>query len=442
MVELSTADGDAVAANAPLRVVSWNLNHWQQPMLPSDTRRDAWQHLRALGAGVVLGQEVVPPPDLAATSAVYGEIGGHRTWGSAVVALDDSLAIEPLRSVRIPYSRRHYLLAGSNPGAVAVARLSVADIQSIVLVSLYGLFDGPVVGNVLRAVADLVPLFDSAAGSRVILGGDFNVSTATTDRKQLDRAEAVFAAVRALGLVEAKTLVTEPPAAPADCPCAAPSTCRHIATWGQAELDQLFVSSSLADQVVALTADPTAIELGLSDHVPLILDLSLSPTRNAHVWDEESFAEEIGRRHGDAARDVIEKLVNWADQKERELTSATGVRTRGLTRFPTNGITIEPELWWQLDLDLEPRASQSIMSIRASGDVVVQFGRMRHPPFDTDEGRNELRLALNEIAGVEILEESLRGDPTFPLAILTDPANLMRLVAVLDRVAVETTPRP
>jgi hypothetical protein len=241
--------------------------------------------------------------------------------------------------------------------------------------------------------------------------------------------------------MEAKTLVTDRPAAPGDCACGG-AACDHIGTWGRAELDHLFVSPGLADQVTALTVDPNVVGAGLSDHVPLVLDLALSPERTAHTWDEESFGEEIGRRHGPAARDVIEKLVNWADQKERELAGTVGVRTKTLTRFPTNGVTTEPQLWFPIDLELAPKASQPTIAIRARGDVVIQFGGMKAPPFDTTEGRDELRLSLNEIDGVEIGPWQLSRWPTIPLAALADPANLACLVAVLDRIAEQSHTLP
>ncbi len=423
----------------PLRLVTWNLNHWRQTLLPTDTRRAAWEYLTTgIGAQVALVQEAVPPLGMGRDRAVYGEIAGHRNWGSAVVAVDEAVSIEPLRSVRVPYSRRRFLLANTHPGSVSVAQLCVRGIQAITLVSVYGVMDGSVVSTMLRVVADLVPLFDSPYGSRVILGGDLNVSSATTDPKHLARAEAVFAAIRSLGLVEAKTLVVEPPASLADCACGARATCGHVATWGTAELDHLFVSPSLAGQVKAMSVDRTAVDAGLSDHVPLVLDLALSAELTPHTWDEESFAEEIGRRHGVGARDVVEKLVSWADQKERELTSSTGVRTKGLTRFPTNGTTTEPEMWWPVDLDLEPRGSQATISVRVRGDVVVQFGSMRHPPFDSESARDELRIALNKMDGVDIPTSKLRYWPTFPISALEEPTDLERLVAVLNRIADES----
>jgi len=432
------------ATGKALRLVTWNLNHWRQPLLPADTRRAAWDYAaHTLGAQVALVQEAVPPLDLGRDRAVYGELAGHRNWGSGVVALDPAVSLEPLRSVRIPYSRRRYLLTNTHPGSVAIARLIVPGIEPITLVSVYGVWDGPVVASMLRIVADLVPLFDSPYGARVILGGDLNVSRGTKDPRHLARAEAVLAAIRSLGLVEAKALVATPPVSSPDCPCGQGTTCDHVPTWGTAELDHLFVSPALAGQVTAIEVDPAAVTAGLSDHVPLVMDLSLSPERTPHTWDEESFAQEIGRRHGAAARDVIERLVNWADQKERELATATGVRTKTLTRFPTNGSTTEPELWWQVDLELEPKGVQNTISIRARGEVVVHFGNMRHPPFDTPAAREELRCSLNEMEGVDIPANQLRYWPRFPLSVLEDPANLARLVAVLDRLATEShTARP
>ena len=141
---------------------------------------------------------------------------------------------------------------------------------------------------------------------------------------------------------------------------------------------------------------------------------------------------------GPAARGVVETLVSWAEQKERELATAAGVTAKVLTRFPTNGASAEPELMFPVDLNVEPRGTQPTISIHADGTVVVQFGSMRHPPFDTEAARNELCVALNEMEGVEIPESQLNGWPTFPIAVLEDPANLVCLVVVLDRIATES----
>ena len=141
---------------------------------------------------------------------MYGELAGHRNWGSAVVALDHAISIEPIRSVRNPWSRRRYLLDAAHPGSTAVARVTLPGIQPITFVSVYGVFEGSALSSMHRIVADLLPLFDSPDGARVVLGGDLNVTQSSKDPSYLARADALVAAT-SLGLVEAKTVVARAP---------------------------------------------------------------------------------------------------------------------------------------------------------------------------------------------------------------------------------------
>ena len=249
-------------------------------------------------------------------------------------------------------------------------------------------------------------------------------------------------AIASLGLVEARTLRPVAATGLPACACAA-ADCGHLPTWKAAELDHVFVSPALAGQVQAVrraagrwsrTASPTTCRS---------CSTSRSPTeRTPHAWDEEAFAAEIGRRHGPAARGVVERLVAWADERERTLGDADGIRWRALTRFPTNGITAEPELWFPLDFNLAPRTNQPTFSIKVAGEVVMQFGGMRHPPFDTEDGRRPLLDALNRMTGVKLPRWQVRTWPRFPLAVLEDEANLAAFVAVLDRIVTESRPGP
>ena len=288
------------------------------------------------------------------------------------------------------------------------------------------MLDGAALMSIHRVVADLLPLFDSPDGARVILGGDLNVTQTSKDERYLARADALLAAVQSLGLVEVKTIVADPPASPADCSCGKGGTCGHIGTWKSSELDHLYVSPALAPQVTALTVDASAVEAGWSDHVPLVLDLELTTELTPHAWDEEAFAVEIGRRHGPAARGVVEALVSWAEHKERDLAAKAGVTAKVLTRFPMNGTTAEPELMLPLDIQTEPRGSQMTISIHADGQVVAWLGGMRLPPFDEKPGRARLRKLLNELDGVHVHHRQVNGWPRFPIERLEDPANLLQ----------------
>src|SRR5262245_56281121 len=170
MIESVTDD---TASPTRLRVATWNLNHWRQPLLPLDTRRGAWEHLAGpMGVQVALVQEGVPPAGLARERHVFGELSGYRAWGSGVVALDPGVLIEPIRSVRMPWSKRRYRLDAAHPGSTAVARVTVDGLQPITLVSVYGVLEGSALISMHQIVADLLPLFDSPDGARVFLGGD------------------------------------------------------------------------------------------------------------------------------------------------------------------------------------------------------------------------------------------------------------------------------
>ena len=81
--------------------------------------------------------------------------------------------------MRIPWSRRRYVLEQSQPGSVAVGRLEVPGIEPLTLVSVYGVFHGPVVGSMYRVIADLVPLVYSPDGARVIPAAQDSVGTGT-----------------------------------------------------------------------------------------------------------------------------------------------------------------------------------------------------------------------------------------------------------------------
>lgn len=444
-VAAGPVQSETAAGVTPLRVVTWNLNHWRQAVLPADTRAAAWAAIRErLGADVALLQEAVPPAGMDAASVVYGELAGHRAWGSAVAAMRPDLAVTTVRAVRMPWSRRHHLLGGTHPGAVAIAEVAVPGVEPIVMISVYGVMDGSATATMYRFIADLVPLFDSPRGARVILAGDFNVTRSTTDQRALDRARAVLGAVRSLGLVEAKGLpgVSLPPAAGESraCGCADPARCDHIPTWRTVELDHVFVSPSLAGQVTGLGAFPELATEGLSDHVPLVLDLALTAERTAHGWDEEALAVEVARRHGTQAGLVVERLVAWADDLERRLGEEDGVRVRGLTRFPMNGVTTEPELWVTLDFNLAPRGSQPLFSIRGDGHLVLQLGRMRHPPYDTAAARRDLLAQLGAIPGVHLRRARHDGWPRIPLAALENPEALGRFATVLEAVVRASRP--
>jgi hypothetical protein len=431
-----TVDVTDAPAGRTFRLATWNMNHWQTPV---ERRAEAWGWLgNGSGLDVALLQETVPPALLARTQVVYHEIAGRRPWGSAVVALGEGIEVEEIWSVS-GGSRYRHRLATTHPGSVAVARVRVPGIAPITVVSVYNLLDGSPTANLLRVTADLVPLLDSVDGDRVVLGGDLNVFGAVAEGRRT-RAGAIFGLLASLGLHPVGGLDTvERPTSPPNCPCGKGGSCGHIPTWKGIDLDHLFVSDGLRDQVRSLTIEPSVVERGLSDHAALVLNMELNAAPVARSWDAETFVAEIGARHGSEASAVVQALVEWAGQKEDAIRT-TGHRDRQITNFEIPR-AIDPTLYVGLSFFDRQFKPQWLFSIYAdTGKLGVSFQYMGQPPFDTEAGREPLRAMLNEIPGVDIPAERLKGRPRIPLAVLADRANLARFIAVLDRMVDETRP--
>jgi hypothetical protein len=82
------------------------------------------------------------------------------------------MGLEEIGAVRTRYGSTRFTMLGTYPGSTIVARVLVT------CVSVYGLMNVYAQTTMLRIVADLIPLFDSPEGERVVLGGDLNVTTA------------------------------------------------------------------------------------------------------------------------------------------------------------------------------------------------------------------------------------------------------------------------
>lgn len=422
----------------PFRVVSWNMNHWRQPTLPEDTRVKGWDYLQAeLRPDVALLQESVPPSSLDPRSVVYREIGGNRPWGSAIVATPPS-ALDPIWTVPTRFSRYRFPLANTFPGSVAIGEVTIGGIAPITVVSVYNVIDIYAQTTLLRIIADLIPLFDSAKGSRVILAGDLNVSMTTQDPYYVRRGSAILGALEGLGLVEVTEVAKRRPDPWMDCPCGAKGACSHLRTWQVHELDHAYVTESLRDEVESVSVANDAVDRGLSDHAPLVIDLALRSKPVERQWDRDTVPAEFERLLGPDARRVVERLISWAEDKERRVAQSDrkGVI---LTRLPCSR-NVVPEMWFQIDYPGE-RLPMYTISVKGTGRVVVQFQYMLYPPFDTEDGRAPLLARLNEIEGVALDPERLHGRPDFDIDVLADPTAFDQLVAVLEWIVDTTIPR-
>jgi exonuclease III len=254
-----------------LKLVSWNMSHWQKT---PELRKGAWDYLRSIRVDFALLQETVPPDDLQSQSFVYrqGGIGANRPWGSAVVSFAGP--ITPVQEAKSRYGNSVSNLHLTFPGSIAIATTE----KGFTLVSMYSVMDqGYAITTVHRQLSDLTPLFDSVFGRRVILAGDLNISTQLPEPDR-SRHRNAFDRLLTLGLVDAFSL-SRPAREPLDgCPCK-DLPCHHVQTQrhGRSKTpwqnDYFFVSDILVPKVKACKPLHDGYSWLLSDHCPIVLEI-------------------------------------------------------------------------------------------------------------------------------------------------------------------------
>lgn len=413
----------------PFRVATWNTNHWQRS---PDERERTWGHVAKLRVDAALLQEWVPPREVSRNQVIWRELGGSRRWGSAVVTFGPR--IEEITHAKSRYAPYAYPLMNTHPGAIAIARAHPDGAAPLTLVSVYGVMDPYVQTTLFRVVADLIPLFDSADGRRVILGGDFNVTTAmgVSDdfaKRNLERYRAILKAVESLGLVNLFRAARSYPDPAPGCPCDG-SDCYHVQTHRNTSLlgtpqehlpghlDYLFATPDLARGCTKVWLDDADPDWQLSDHRAVLAEFELAEAGNVRAWDEAAFTAEVRRLQGNEAARVVETLLAWGERHRLRLHFEDGA---------------EGQVW--LQIDDAPVAPQYTFSIRTRGDVVVQFQQMK-VPFGDDAANESLRRTLNQIPGVKI--DTARGRPSVALSTLAPASALSSFIDAFMQVVIAT----
>jgi exonuclease III len=266
-----------------MRVVSWNMNYWQRR--GQGQYEAAWDYLRGtVKPDVALLQEAVVPPGLDAVRRTDG-IRQGQPWHSAVVVFGGTY--EPVWEVQSEYRGREnkaVAIDASFPGTVAAARLDVG----ITVVSAYGLINnGYASTSMLRILADLEHLHDDrhGRGDKVILAGDWNIGTWWNgrDEKYRDRDMSLLGVLAGRGLVDfidAKLPVDR--GRLAECRCTFDDECRHVWTYKSARWpnvayqdDYMYGSAALVPSIQSAEVWNDETAWALSDHAPLVVDISL-----------------------------------------------------------------------------------------------------------------------------------------------------------------------
>lgn len=264
-----------------VRVVSWNMNHWQQGRGSGASPSDAWHYLRkSLGADVVLVQEATLPTDLEPAGYV-GEFDGPagRGWGTGIVDLT-GVGIEEFSAFFSPDRKTQMSLSRSVPGAAAAAYVGEGA-DRFIAISVYGQFvGGSSYASMLHHAADVAPLLhDVSAAARVLIAGDFNLNAqwVNNDAWYNEVEQRILGNFTMWGL---RDLIAESgiPAA-IDCRCGR-SACRHVQTyWKVGSATPWQNDHALAGKKLPVTqvwVDALAVtEHALSDHAPVVIDLGV-----------------------------------------------------------------------------------------------------------------------------------------------------------------------
>ncbi len=271
-----------------MQFATWNLSHAVKKS--PDRRASAWRYLAGLGIDVAMVQEAGRPITDVRTSIV-GPKREAKDWVTAVVSYDP-----PIRELDQPVSPswgrglEFRVPDAARDGTLAVAIVELPAARPVVVVSLYGMLRYAD-QSVLRAASDLLPIFDTPLGKRVVLAGDLNIPTHSNNMSERRRAGPILALLESFGLCDLVRRAKEKEILKQgvqehleSCPCGLPD-CSHVRTHrhgrhakgAMANNDYMYATDDLADRLESLKIlnGDTDQSWGHSDHAPLIARFAL-----------------------------------------------------------------------------------------------------------------------------------------------------------------------
>ncbi len=269
-----------------VRVVSWNMNNWQQSRANAASPTAGWDYLRTtLEADVALVQEATLPTEFEPAGYV-GEVNdlSGRGWGTGIVDLT-GVGIEQFSAFASPDLKTQMTLSQSVPGAVAAAYVGEGA-DRFIAISIYGQFvGGSSYASMLRHAADLAPLLNNfSAAAKLLIAGDFNLNAQWVDNDTWynDIEQRIL---DTFTMWDLRDLIVESdlPAA-INCRCGR-SICRHVQTyWKKGSATPWQNDHALAGKtlpVIQVWVDSSAVtEHSLSDHAPVVIDVGVPAIGN------------------------------------------------------------------------------------------------------------------------------------------------------------------
>ena len=261
----------------PVTLVCWNVEH----------KHASWRVLRDMEADVALLQETRPPPPDVGIS--LDDINDPAKWPKgragrvAIVRLRDRVPVEFVES---SFTK--------TPDLLAAARIQPPHAEAFIAISICPDYEYPhalvpgKMGNVdsslHRSISDLSAFIGRPKHHRVIVAGDFTVMRGPSEYRDTygsARDQTVFDRMDALGLQcvgpdapHGRQADPWPRWLPRDSKNV--PTFRRIGTsWAEAEaqLDYVFASKSMVDDVRVHALNNSAYEWGPSDHCRLVIEV-------------------------------------------------------------------------------------------------------------------------------------------------------------------------
>ena len=273
-----------------MKIISWNIAHGHDP----------WRRLLDMDADVALLQEASkPPPEVSQHIEVDDnpwvtiDGGSHNKWRTAVVKLSKNVSVDWIEAKSLSEA-----VSGefgvSQAGTLAAAYVTPAGGESLVVVSMYALWEGPLAsaksswffadGSAHRIVSDLSAFIGRQISHRIIAAGDLNILYGYGENGSQywkKRYQTVFDRMDAIGLPLAGP---QAPNGRQACPWPdeLPQESKTVPTYrtkrrgpktATRQLDFVFASRTLAESVCVRALNEPG-QWGPSDHCRVEIEVS------------------------------------------------------------------------------------------------------------------------------------------------------------------------
>ena len=238
-----------------LRLLVWNMNHWQQPI---ESRSEAWSYLSSrIQPDVCFLQEFVPEGKDGDFHFAHNAFSTNSPWGTTIVSFRGEL--DP---VNFPVARQGSITCAQLPG--------VEQFQNLAFVSVYGIVDdGFATHNMHHVFSDLtLPIVKDMKKKSFIIGGDFNTSTQWEEggkRWPGTTPSMLFDRIEDFGLINVTKHFYGGHV----------QTFRHKTSKYPWQNDYAFVSKDLIARATKCEVISDEVVEAVSDHNPIVIDFDL-----------------------------------------------------------------------------------------------------------------------------------------------------------------------